>query len=38
MVGKCRLDSCGSGYGPVTGSSEHRNEPSGSIRSGEFID
>jgi hypothetical protein len=28
----------GSGYGPVAGPSEHGNEPSDSIKGGEFLD
>jgi hypothetical protein len=32
------LDSCGSGKEPVAGSSEHGNEPSGSIIGREFLD
>jgi hypothetical protein len=32
------LDSCGSGQGPVTGSFEHGNEPSGSIEGEESLD
>jgi hypothetical protein len=35
-VGGCGIDSYGSG--PLTGFSEHGNEPSGSIKSGEFLD
>jgi hypothetical protein len=38
MVGGCGLDACGSDYGPVTDSCEHGNEPSGSIKGGEFLD
>jgi hypothetical protein len=37
-VGRCGLHACGSGYGPVAGSSEHGNEPSGSIKGREFLD
>jgi hypothetical protein len=37
-VGRRGLDSSGSGYGPVAGSCEHGNEPSGSIKVGEFLD
>jgi hypothetical protein len=33
-----RLDASVSGWGSVEGSCEHGNEPSGSIRGGEFID
>jgi hypothetical protein len=32
------LDSLGSGQGQVAGSCEHGNEPSGSIKCGEFLD
>jgi hypothetical protein len=32
------LHASGSGQGPVTGSSEHSNEASGSINGGEFVD
>jgi hypothetical protein len=38
MVGRCGLDSSGSGQGPVVGSCEHGNYPSGSIKGGEFLD
>jgi hypothetical protein len=38
MMGICGLDASGSGYGPVADSCEHGNEPSGSIKVGEFID
>jgi hypothetical protein len=37
-VGRCGLDACGLGQGPVAGSSERDNEPSGSIKGGEFLD
>jgi hypothetical protein len=37
-VRRCGLDSSGSGYGPVTGSFEDGNEPSGSVKVGEFLD
>jgi hypothetical protein len=37
-MGKCGVDSSGSGWGPVAGSCEHGNEPSGSIKGGEFLD
>jgi hypothetical protein len=37
-VGKCGLDSSGTGCGPVAGSCEHDNEPSGSIKAEEFLD
>jgi len=36
-VGECGLDASGSGWGPVAGSCEHGNEPSGSIEGGEFV-
>jgi len=32
----CGLDAYGSGEGPVAGSCEHRNEPSGSIKVWKF--
>jgi hypothetical protein len=38
MVGRCGLGASGSGYGPATGSCEHGNEPSSSIKGGEFLD
>jgi hypothetical protein len=37
-VEKCGLDVCGSGQGSVTGSFGHGNEPSVSIKGGEFLD
>jgi hypothetical protein len=37
-VRRCGLDAYDSGQGPVTGSCEHVNEPSGSIEGGEFLD
>jgi hypothetical protein len=37
-VGKCALNSSGSGYGPVAGCYEHGNEPSDSMKGGEFLD
>jgi len=37
-VGRCGLDAPGSEYGPVAGSCEHDNEPSGSLKGGEFFD
>jgi hypothetical protein len=37
-VRRCGLDESGLGYGPVTGSCEHGNEPSGPIKGGEFLD
>jgi hypothetical protein len=36
-VGRCGLKSSGSGWGPVAGSCEHDNEPSGSIKGGDFL-
>jgi hypothetical protein len=32
-----KMNSCGSGYGPVAGSCEHGNESSGSIKCREFL-
>jgi hypothetical protein len=37
-VGRCGVDSSGSGKGPVMGCFEHTNEPSGSIKGSEFLD
>jgi hypothetical protein len=37
-VGRCVLDLTGSGYGPMAGSFEYDNEPSGPIKGGEFLD
>jgi len=37
-VGSCGLDVYGSGKGPVAGSCENGNEPSGSTKDGEFLD
>jgi hypothetical protein len=37
-MGRRGLDSSGSGQGPVAGCCEHGNEPSGSIKGGEFLD
>ena len=34
----CGLDRAGSGYGQVVGTCERGNEPSGSIKCGEFLD
>jgi hypothetical protein len=34
----CGLDASGSGWETVAGSCEHSNEPSGSIKGGEFLD
>jgi hypothetical protein len=36
-VGSCGLDACDSEYRPVEGSCEHGDEPSGSIKGGEFL-
>jgi hypothetical protein len=36
-VGGCELDSCDSGDGPVAGSCEHDDKPSGSIKGEEFL-
>jgi hypothetical protein len=38
MVGRCGLDSFGSGWGLEVGSCEHGNEPSSSIKGREFLD
>jgi hypothetical protein len=38
MVGTCGLHASGLGKGPVAGSYEHGNEPSDSIKGGEFLD
>jgi hypothetical protein len=35
-VGRCGLEASGSGYGLMAGSCERGNEPSGSIKCGEF--
>jgi hypothetical protein len=35
---ECGLDSFGSGWGQVASSCEHGDEPSGSIKCGEFLD
>jgi len=37
-VGRFELDTNDTGYGPVAGFCEHGNEPSGSIKSGKFLD
>jgi hypothetical protein len=37
-VGWCEEDSSGSGYRLVAGSCKHGNEPSGSIKGGEFLE
>jgi hypothetical protein len=37
-VGRSGLNSSGSGYRPVEESCEHGNEPSDSIRGGDFLD
>jgi hypothetical protein len=36
--GRCDMDASGSGQGPVAGPREHGNEPSGSMKGGEFRD
>jgi len=36
-IGRCGLDPSGSVSVPVAGYSEHRNEPSGSIKGGGFL-
>jgi hypothetical protein len=36
-VERCGIDSPGSGYGPVEGSCEHGNEPSGSRGGGDSL-
>jgi hypothetical protein len=37
-MGRHGLDLSGSGYGQVAGASECGNEPSGSVKCGEFLD
>jgi hypothetical protein len=37
-VENCGLDACDFGQRPVSGSCDHGNEPSGSIKGGEFLD
>jgi hypothetical protein len=37
-VGGCGLDSSGSGMGPVVGSCQHGNVPSGFMKGREFLD
>jgi hypothetical protein len=37
-VGRCGLDSSGSGCGPVASPCEQGTEPSGSIKGGEFLE
>jgi hypothetical protein len=37
-VGRCGLNSSGSGQEPVAGSCEHGNETSGTITGGEFFE
>jgi len=37
-VVKCGLDTSGSGQRPMADSYEHSNEPSSSIKGGEFLD
>jgi hypothetical protein len=36
-VGRCGLDSSGSVQGPVEGPCEYCNEPSGSVKGGNFL-
>jgi hypothetical protein len=36
-VGKCGLDSSGSGYGIMAGPCEHDNRPAGSIKAGRLL-
>jgi hypothetical protein len=38
MLGRGGLDASGSGWGPVADCCEHGNEPSGSMKGGEFFD
>jgi hypothetical protein len=37
-VGGCGLDSSGSGQSQVAGSCEHGNNPSGSVKGGDFLE
>jgi hypothetical protein len=37
-MGRCEVEAPGSGQKPVTGFCEHDNEPSDSIKVGEFLD
>jgi hypothetical protein len=37
-VGRCLLNSSGSGYGLRAGCSEHGNEPSGVVKGREYLD
>jgi hypothetical protein len=37
-MGSCGLEACGSGLGLVANSCEYENEPSCSIKGGEFLD
>jgi hypothetical protein len=37
-VGRCGLESSGTGKGPMASSCEHGNELAGSIKGGEFLD
>jgi hypothetical protein len=37
IMGRCEMDSSGSGQGPVAGLCEHSNEPLGSIKGKEFL-
>jgi hypothetical protein len=36
-MGRCGLNACDSGWGPVAGLCEHGNEPSDSMKVGEFL-
>jgi hypothetical protein len=36
-IGWCGLDACGSRYNPAAGSCKHGNEPSFSIKDGDFL-
>jgi hypothetical protein len=38
MVGRCKLNSPGSGQEPMAGSCEQNDEPSGSIKGGEILE
>jgi hypothetical protein len=38
MVGRCELDSSGSGEGAVAKSCKHGNEPSGYIKARQYLD
>jgi hypothetical protein len=37
-MGRCGLNASGSAQGPLAGCCEYGNEPSGSIKGGEFLD